>query len=169
MIHIKYCSSVKLRSHDAIFHLIFNQLAQVSRLELIVEVVTRFNFTIYFQSINFFLILFLNSKKSLWRHDSHQRVNWKSQALQIFNWLLDFAFDFRLSGHMVRFKRKANLIRKSDEKLHRVAALKHLSKQAFYMFYIMYLLLHCHAPLEIISLPRAGMSCFRSWHSLSIL
>lgn len=40
--------NITVWSHDAIFHQIFNGLAQVSRLESIVEV-TRYDFTIDFQ------------------------------------------------------------------------------------------------------------------------
>lgn len=36
----KFSIALKMRLHNAIFHLIFNRLSQVSRLELIVEVVT---------------------------------------------------------------------------------------------------------------------------------
>lgn len=45
--------TLKVRSHGiyTIFHPIFNRLAQVSRLESIVEVVTRYDFTIDFRSI----------------------------------------------------------------------------------------------------------------------
>lgn len=61
-----------MRSHNAIFHLIFNRLSRVSRLELIVEVVT---YDTILQSIfdyNLYSIYLLYGKKSLQCHDFHQ-------------------------------------------------------------------------------------------------
>lgn len=42
---------LKVRSHDAIFHQIFNRIDQVSRFESIDEMVTRYDFTINFRLI----------------------------------------------------------------------------------------------------------------------
>lgn len=61
-------------------------------------------------------IFLFYGKKSLWRHNSHQRVDLKSEALQIFNRLQTLLSTLDLGGHTVRFRSKANRIRKSDGK-----------------------------------------------------
>lgn len=95
--------ALKMRSHNTIFHLIFNRLSQVSRLELIVEVVT---YDTILQSIfdyNLYSIYLLYRKKSLQCHDFHQRVDWKSEALQIFSRLQTLWSPFDLDYHTVLF------------------------------------------------------------------
>lgn len=41
-------------------------------------------------------ILLFYGKKSLWRHDSHQKIDWKSDELLIFNRLQTLLSNFRL-------------------------------------------------------------------------
>lgn len=107
-------SRVKVRSNNAFFHQIFNLLDQVSRIESIFEVITRYNFYNRFSIYTTYSIFLLYGTKSLWHHDSHQRVDGKSDALQIFNRL-----QTTLSTYVVTrydFSRKQNRMRKSDVK-----------------------------------------------------
>lgn len=65
--------------HNEIFHPILNRLAQISQNNGNLEVVKRFNFAIDFQLLK--LIQFYNCQEKV---NSHQRVDRKSDAFQIF-------------------------------------------------------------------------------------
>lgn len=96
-----FCS-FKDVSHNAIFHLIFNRLSQVSRLELIVEVVT---YDTIFQSIfdyNLYSIYLLYGKKSLQCHDFHQS-RLKIGSTSDFQSTSDLVIPFRLGLSHVLF------------------------------------------------------------------
>lgn len=78
--------SLKVQSHDAILH------------QILIDLLKKFDWNRLLRSslIGFYnrfsinetsSIFLLYGKKSLWRHDSRQRVDWKSDAIQIFNQL----------------------------------------------------------------------------------
>lgn len=71
------------------------RLAQISWLKWIVEVVTGYHLTVYFRLIKP-IQYFCCMGKVTATYNSHQRVDWKSDAHKIFNWISHFAFNFRL-------------------------------------------------------------------------
>lgn len=80
---------------------IFNPLALEGWLE----------FTTDFQSMNLFIIL-LYGKKQLWCHNSHWRVHWKSDALQIFSWISEFALVTQCNFSRKQIKVNKKIIKK---------------------------------------------------------